>query len=141
MKWVSDRSEGFISDAHGRDHVSEAELALDENGKFLGLQGRDHRQHGRLSLDVRAEHPDQSLRAAARRRLHDAAIYCEVKGVFTNTCRWTPIAAPAVPRRPSCWSGSSTSRPRDGNRQGRDPPLATYSEGRLSLSDAGDRAI
>ena len=40
IKWVNERSEGFISDAHGRDHVSEAELALDEHGKFLGLQGR-----------------------------------------------------------------------------------------------------
>ena len=34
VKWVSDRSEGFVSDAQGRDHVSEAELALDETGKF-----------------------------------------------------------------------------------------------------------
>ena len=40
MKWVNERSEGFLSDAQGRDHVSEAELALDENGKFLGLKVR-----------------------------------------------------------------------------------------------------
>ena len=38
VKWVADRSEGFVSDAQGRDHVSEAELALDETGKFLGLR-------------------------------------------------------------------------------------------------------
>jgi len=40
VKWVNERSEGFLSDAHGRDHVSEAELALDETGKFLGLKVR-----------------------------------------------------------------------------------------------------
>src|SRR5215472_2214522 len=38
IKWVCERSEGFISDAHGRDHVTEAELALDADGKFLGLR-------------------------------------------------------------------------------------------------------
>ena len=40
IKWVCERSEGFISDAHGRDHVTEAELALDANGKFLALRVR-----------------------------------------------------------------------------------------------------
>ncbi|GAH58971.1 unnamed protein product, partial [marine sediment metagenome] len=33
IKWVASRSEGYVSDRHGRDHVTEAELALDENGK------------------------------------------------------------------------------------------------------------
>ena len=60
VKWVCDRSEGFISDAHGRDHVTEAELALDENGKFLGAAGRDRsptwaaisRRSGRTSRPI-----------------------------------------------------------------------------------------
>ncbi len=61
------------SDAHGRDHVSHAELALDKDGKFLGLPGHHHRQHGRLSLDLRALRADLSLRprcwrASSRRR-------------------------------------------------------------------------
>lgn len=38
VKWQEDRSEGFISDNQGRDHTSHAELALDENGRFLGLR-------------------------------------------------------------------------------------------------------
>ncbi|HUZ34402.1 MAG TPA: molybdopterin cofactor-binding domain-containing protein, partial [Xanthobacteraceae bacterium] len=37
VKWTADRSESFIFDAHGRDHVTHAELALDKDGKFLGL--------------------------------------------------------------------------------------------------------
>ncbi|WP_146756496.1 molybdopterin cofactor-binding domain-containing protein, partial [Shigella flexneri] len=35
IKWTAERSECFLSDAHGRDHVSHAEMALDTDGKFL----------------------------------------------------------------------------------------------------------
>src|SRR6267378_2091217 len=38
VKWTADRSESFMSDAHGRDHVSMAEMALDAEGHFLGLR-------------------------------------------------------------------------------------------------------
>ena len=38
IKWTADRSESFITDAHGRDHITKAELAMDENGVFLGLR-------------------------------------------------------------------------------------------------------
>ncbi len=38
VKWIADRSEGFLADTHGRDHLSHAELALDESGRFLGLR-------------------------------------------------------------------------------------------------------
>ncbi|HTH98703.1 MAG TPA: xanthine dehydrogenase family protein molybdopterin-binding subunit [Stellaceae bacterium] len=41
VKWISSRSESFVADAHGRDNVSDAELALDKNGKFLGLRVRN----------------------------------------------------------------------------------------------------
>ena len=54
VKWTSTRSEAFMSDAHGRDHVTKIELAPDEDGKFLALRTDDARQHGRLSLDLRA---------------------------------------------------------------------------------------
>ena len=38
IKWVADRSESFVSDAHGRDHVSHAEMAMDKDGKFLAMR-------------------------------------------------------------------------------------------------------
>ncbi len=38
VKWQSDRSEGFMSDNQGRDHVTRAELALDEKGRFLAVR-------------------------------------------------------------------------------------------------------
>ncbi len=38
VKWTATRSESFLSDAQGRDHVTDAYLALDEEGKFLGVK-------------------------------------------------------------------------------------------------------
>src|SRR5579862_7826020 len=38
VKWTSSRSEAFLSDAQARDHVTEAELALDKEGHFLGFR-------------------------------------------------------------------------------------------------------
>ena len=38
VKWVSDRSEHFLADSQGRDNITTAKLALDENGRFLALE-------------------------------------------------------------------------------------------------------
>lgn len=38
VKWVADRSESFLSDLHGRDHVSTADLAIDREGRFLAVR-------------------------------------------------------------------------------------------------------
>ena len=38
IKWTSSRADAFLNDAHGRDHETKAELALDKNGKMLGLR-------------------------------------------------------------------------------------------------------
>ena len=38
VKWVCDRSEAFLADAHGRDHVTHAEMAFDEAGKITALK-------------------------------------------------------------------------------------------------------
>ena len=65
VKWVCERSEGFISDAHGRDHVTEAELAVDETGKFLGLRVTTIANMGAYLSTFGPEHSDQSLRPAS----------------------------------------------------------------------------
>ena len=38
VKWTSTRSEAFLSDSHGRDHVTEASIAMDKEGNFLGVK-------------------------------------------------------------------------------------------------------
>jgi CO/xanthine dehydrogenase Mo-binding subunit len=53
VKWVGERIESIMSDTHGRDCVSEASLALDTHGKFLGLRvTTDHNQGAYLSASA-----------------------------------------------------------------------------------------
>ncbi|MEQ9122446.1 MAG: molybdopterin-dependent oxidoreductase, partial [Alphaproteobacteria bacterium] len=42
IKWTADRSDSFMTDAQGRDHVTKGELALDKDGRFLGLRVLTH---------------------------------------------------------------------------------------------------
>ena len=65
VKWTADRTESFLTDAHGRDHVTHAELALDANGKILALARQDDRQSRRLYVDLLVVGADLSLRHAA----------------------------------------------------------------------------
>ncbi len=85
VKWVCERSEGFISDAHGRDHVTEAELALDEHGKFLGLRVRTVANMGAYLSTFGPNIPTNLYAPLLAGVYTTPAIYCEVKAVFTNT--------------------------------------------------------
>ena len=40
VKWVATRSESFLCDAQARDNVTEAEMALDKDGMFLGFRAK-----------------------------------------------------------------------------------------------------
>ncbi len=66
VKWQEDRSEGFVSDNQGRDHITRAELAVDSKGKFLGLACFDPRQSRRLSVAVRLVRADALDRSGVR---------------------------------------------------------------------------
>lgn len=85
VKWVCERSEGFISDAHGRDHVTEAELALDEHGKFLGLRVHTVANMGAYLSTFGPNIPTNLYGPLLAGVYTTPAIYCEVKAVFTNT--------------------------------------------------------
>jgi carbon-monoxide dehydrogenase large subunit len=85
IKWVCERSEGFISDAQGRDHVTEAELALDENGKFLGLRVNTLANIGGYISTFGPNIPTNLYGPLLAGVYLTPAIYCEVKVIFTNT--------------------------------------------------------
>ena len=85
VKWVCDRSEGFISDAQGRDHVTEAELALDDQGKFLALRVRTIANMGGYLSTFGPNIPTNLYGPLLAGVYTTPAIYCEVKCVFTNT--------------------------------------------------------
>ena len=76
VKWISDRAEAFLSDTQGRDHVTEAELALDAEARFIGFARDDNRQYGRAALQLRALYPDLRRRADECRRVSDSGGAC-----------------------------------------------------------------
>ncbi len=85
VKWMSERGEGFLSDEHCRDNVSEAELALDRDGRFLGLRVRTLANIGAYhSSDRNAGPPTNNLGVLAGTYVIPA-IYVEVAAVLTNT--------------------------------------------------------
>jgi carbon-monoxide dehydrogenase large subunit len=85
VKWVCTRSEGFISDAHGRDHVTHAELALDVDGKFLAMRVQTYANMGGYLSTFGPNIPTNLYAPLLSGVYVIPSIYCEVKVVFTNT--------------------------------------------------------
>ncbi|HTP81712.1 MAG TPA: xanthine dehydrogenase family protein molybdopterin-binding subunit [Alphaproteobacteria bacterium] len=85
IKWTADRSESFMSDAHGRDHATHAELALDKDGKFLGLRISTVANLGAYLSTFAPAVPTYLYATLLAGVYTTPAIYCEVKSVFTNT--------------------------------------------------------
>jgi aerobic carbon-monoxide dehydrogenase large subunit len=85
VKWTSDRSEAFISDAHGRDHISHAKLALDASGKFLGLRVKTLANLGAYLSTFGSSVPTYLYATLLSGPYDFPAIYAEVRAIFTNT--------------------------------------------------------
>ncbi len=85
VKWTSDRTEAFLSDAHGRDHVTHAELALDETGKTLGLRVKTTANLGAYLSTFSSSVPTYLYAPLLSGQYNIPAIYAEVDGVYTNT--------------------------------------------------------
>ena len=90
IKWTAERSESFQSDAHGRDHVTTAELALDDEGKFIGLRVHTIANLGAYLSTFASCVPTYLYATLLAGQYTTPAIYCDVLGVFTNT---TPVDA------------------------------------------------
>jgi carbon-monoxide dehydrogenase large subunit len=85
VKWTAQRSESFMSDAHGRDHVSHAELALAADGTFLGLRVKTVANMGAY-LSTFAPSVATYLYATLLAGCYRTpAIYCSVRAIFTHT--------------------------------------------------------
>jgi carbon-monoxide dehydrogenase large subunit len=85
VKWTSDRTEAFLSDAHGRDHVTHAELALDAGGKFRALRVRTLANLGAYLSTFSTAVPTYLHATLLNGPYVIPAIYAEVKAIFTNT--------------------------------------------------------
>ena len=85
IKWACERSESFLSDAHGRDHVTHAELALDKDGKFLALRVHTIAAMGAYLSTFASCIPTILYATLLAGQYTTPVIYCEVTAAFTNT--------------------------------------------------------
>jgi carbon-monoxide dehydrogenase large subunit len=90
VKWTADRTESFLADAHGRDHVTTAELALDGNGKMLAMRVKTKANLGGYLSTFASSVPTYLYAPLLSGQYDIPAIYCEVDAVYTNT---TPVDA------------------------------------------------
>jgi carbon-monoxide dehydrogenase large subunit len=85
VKWTAERSESFLSDAHGRDHLSHAELALAADGKFRGLRVRTQANLGAYLSTFGPAVPTYLYATLLSGPYVIPQIYAEVQAYFTNT--------------------------------------------------------
>jgi len=85
VKWVAERSEAFLTDAHGRDHVTHAEMAFDAEGKITGLRVKTIANLGAYMSTFSSSVPTYLYGTLLSGQYEIAAIYCEVDAVYTNT--------------------------------------------------------
>jgi aerobic carbon-monoxide dehydrogenase large subunit len=90
IKWTGDRSEAFLTDAHGRDHVTHAQMAFDKDNKILGLKVTTHANFGAYMSLFSSAVPTYLYATLLSGQYVIPAIHCEVIGVYTNT---TPVDA------------------------------------------------
>src|ERR1700758_423740 len=96
VKWIAERGEGMLTDDHDRDHVSEAELALDRDGHFLALRARNVSNIGAYLAPGGIISPTMHLGGLAG-TYTTPAIYVEVSAVFTNTTSIGPYRGSGRP--------------------------------------------
>src|SRR5437763_2492978 len=85
VKWVCDRSEAFLCDAHGRDHVTHAEMAFDADGRIVGLRAKTIANLGAYLSTFPSSVPTYLHATLLSGQYDIPAIYCEVDAVYTNT--------------------------------------------------------
>lgn len=85
VKWVCDRSEAFLADAHGRDHVTHAEMGLDANGKITALVVKTIANLGAYMSTFSSSVPTYLYATLLSGQYDIAAISCAVDAVYTNT--------------------------------------------------------
>ncbi len=85
VKWTAERSESFITDAQGRDHVTKAELGLDKEGNFVGLRVKTHANMGAYLSTFSTCVPTYLYGTLMQGLYTTPAVHVDVTAVFTNT--------------------------------------------------------
>ena len=90
VKWTATRSETNLTDTHGRDHWSKAELAFDNDGKILGLRVLTHASMGAYLSTFAPSVPTYLYGTLLSGQYDIPAIFVRTLGIFTHT---TPVDA------------------------------------------------
>ncbi|WP_311173644.1 xanthine dehydrogenase family protein molybdopterin-binding subunit [Halobellus ordinarius] len=85
VKWQAARSEDYATGSHGRDHVTEAEIAVDDDGTIHGLRAETHAGLGAHLLQFATATPSYLYATILSGEYEIPAIHCRVVGAFTNT--------------------------------------------------------
>jgi aerobic carbon-monoxide dehydrogenase large subunit len=96
VKWVATRSESFLGDAHGRDQVVTGELALDENGKILGMRVRALHAMGSHLFEASIVVPLFAIKLAPG-VYNIPAVHAAAQAVLTNTAPMAPYRGAGRP--------------------------------------------
>ncbi len=85
VKWTSDRTEAFLTDAHGRDHVSTAKIGFDKDHKIVGLKVNTKANLGAYMSLFSSAVPTYLYATLLSGQYNISNIYCDVQAVYTNT--------------------------------------------------------
>lgn len=85
VRWTAERSESFLTDAHGRDHVTKIELATDETGKFLAIRTDTMANVGAYLSNFSTVTPTFLHGTVMAGNYAVPNVYVNLKTVFTNT--------------------------------------------------------
>ena len=85
VRWVADRSEAFLCDAHGRDHVTRAEMAFGADSRIAALKVKTIANLGAYMSTFSSSIPTYLYATLLSGQYEIPSIYCEVDAVYTNT--------------------------------------------------------
>ncbi len=85
VKWTGDRSEAFLTDAHGRDHLTKAEMAFDKDNRITGLRVKTHANLGAYMSLFSSSVPTYLYATLLSGQYNIPNIFAEVISVYTNT--------------------------------------------------------
>ncbi len=85
VKWTADRTEAFLTDAHGRDHVTKAKMGFDKSGKIVGFKVDTIANLGAYMSLFSSAVPTYLYATLLSGQYNIANIHCNVRTVYTNT--------------------------------------------------------
>ncbi|MEL6947910.1 MAG: xanthine dehydrogenase family protein molybdopterin-binding subunit [Pseudomonadota bacterium] len=85
VKWTADRGEAFVTDAHGRDHVSVAKMGFDKNNKIVGFKVDTIANLGAYMSLFSSSVPTYLYATLLSGQYNIPNIHCNVRTVYTNT--------------------------------------------------------